>query len=708
MKIPRFHPTRTTIALSVKGIAVLGATIAIYFQDLTIVANEAIRSELMSHILVIPFLLAYILYRKRKMFRATIPFETTNFTRKPTYTHEIVGALLCLLAFLLSWHGSYTFHPLEYHLVSLPIFTAGIILIIFNTKTLKVLAFPIAFLLFLTPPPIEIIYSAGATLSTISSQAAYNVLKTIALPVSLANQYGTPVIILQKPGGLPLTFAIDIACAGIYSLTGFTIFAVFISYIARGATWKKATVFLAGIPLIYSLNITRIIITVLIGNHYGMEAAMQAFHLLGGWILIFAGTLILLIISEKLFKIQLFTTKQKIKACNYCNQNPENKQHFCLACGTTLNPLNIKLSKRDLNKIFILVVSAILIMNLQVPVFALTEGPAEVNIQTLGGEQTITQILPEISGYTTNFIYRDKGFEEVAKQDASLTYAYKPTDPSKTTIWVTIEIAKSRWRLHSWEACLITWPLATGHQPRVTQLSLRDIQLLQNPPLTARYFAFQDIETKLTQVILYWYENTLFNTGSNPEQKHVKISLIAFTNNPENIHSIEDQLLPFGKAIANYWQPIKTWSQIALLISQNGITLIAITIALLATILSYQLAKNQGEKKSNLKLYNKLAPQEEKLILKAAHEASKKEKPTANVIASHYQKLTGKTIDLELLIAKLNEAEKVGLIKRDITSQEDEPILTWKSQISFTEHNKLVKSKLLRKWRGSKENAKTS
>jgi len=153
--------------------------------------------------------------------------------------------------------------------------------------------------------------------------------------------------------------------------------------------------------------------------------------------------------------------------------------------------------------------------------------------------------------------------------------------------------------------------------------------------------------------------------------------------------SIEDQLLPFGKAIANYWQPIKTWSQIALLISQNGITLIGITIALLAAILSYQLVKNRGEKKSNLKLYNKLAQQEEKLILKAAHEASKKEKPTANTIASHYQKLTGKTIDLELLITKLNQAEKAGLIKRDITSQEDEPILTWKSQISFPEHNKL-------------------
>ena len=683
MEIPRFHSRRSAIALSIKAIVVLGATIAIYLQDLTIMANEAIRSELMSYILAVPFLLAYIFYRKRKMLRATIPFKTTNSTRKPTYIREILGALLCLLAFLLYWHGSYTFHPLEYHMLFLPLFASGLILIIFNTETLKVLAFPIAFLLFLTPPPLEIVYAAGATLSTISSEAAYNVLNAIGLPVSLADQYGTPVIILQKPEALPLTFAIDIACAGIYSLIGFTIFAVFVTYIARGPSWKKAIVFLTGIPLIYSLNITRIIITVLIGNQYGIEAAMQAFHLLGGWALIFIGTFVLLTISEKIFKIQLFTTKPKITPCNYCNQNSENKQHFCPACGKLLNPPDMRLSKRDLSKIAIFIICAILIINLQVPVFALTEGPAEVTIQTLGSEQSVTQVLPEILGYTTEFIYRDRKFEEIAQQDASLTYGYIPTSKSEQTIWVTIEIANTLSSLHTWEYCLIEAPQKYRNLQLVRQLDLKDIRLLQNPPITARYFAFQYIETNLTQVVLYWYENTLVNTGSNLEQKHVKISLITFTKNPEDIHSIEDQLLPFGKAIANYWQPIKTWSQIALLISQNGINLIAITIALLAIILSYQIIKNRGEKKSNLKLYNKLAPQEEKLILKAAHEASKKEKPTANVIASHYQKLTGKTIDLELLIAKLNEAEKVGLIKRDITSQEDEPILIWKSQISF-------------------------
>ena len=671
---PSFPHKNSNVALSIKVATILFATLTIYQQDLTILGNEAIRSELMNYILAIPFLLTYLLYRKRRMLRAVISFETSTTKRKTAFPNEaFIGALLCVTAFLLYWHGSYTFHPLEYHLVSLPLFTAGLILIIFNTKTLRVLAFPTAFLLFLTPPPLEIVYAAGATLSTISSEAAYSFLKAIGLPVSLETHYGNPVIILQKPEALPLIFAIDIACAGMYSLIGFTIFAVFAAYIARGAAWKKAPVFLAGIPLIYSLNITRIIVTVLIGNQYGMEVAIQLFHLLGGWALIFIGTIILLTLSEKLFKIQLFATKPKLAPCNCCNQNAENKQHFCTACGKFLNRMNIRLSKRDLSKIFILIISAILIINLQAPVFALTEGPAEVTIQTLGGEQTVTQILPEVPGYATKFIYRDKRFEEIAKQDASLAYEYRPTDATKTTIRVTLEIAKTRSVLHRLEWCL----------PRVTQLSLRDVQLLQNPPITARYFAFQDIKTNLTQVVLYWYENALFNTGSSTEQEHVKISLFAFAKTPEEIPIIEDELLPFGEAIANYWQPIKTWSQIALTIAQHGTTLIAIATTLLTITLALEAIKNQRKKRSKLKVYNKLALEEEKLILQAAHQASKQNKPTANTIASHYQKLAGKPIELNLLLQKLNQAEEAGLIKRDITSKEDEPTLVWKSQIPF-------------------------
>jgi len=52
---------------------------------------------------------------------------------------------------------------------------------------------------------------------------------------------------------------------------------------------------------------------------------------------------------------------------------------------------------------------------------------------------------------------------------------------------------------------------------------------------------------------------------------------------------------------------------------------------------------------------------------------------TLNNISMKYEELTGKSIDLNVLLRKLGEAEEAGLAKREVTSQDDEPVLIWKS-----------------------------
>jgi len=677
--------------LSIKAATIIFATLAIYHQDLTILGNETIQSELMNYILAIPFLLIYLLYRKRKILRAVISFETSTTKIRTTVPNEaIIGALLCVTAFLLYWQGSYTFQPLEYHIVTLPIFIAGCTLTMFNAKTFKILAFPIAFLLLLTPPPIETVYAAGSTLSFISSEAAYQFLKTIGLPVSQSTQYGTPVITIQSQSA-PLTFAIDIACAGIYPLIQFSIFAIFVAYIIRGSLLQKTTTLLAGFPLIYALNITRIIIILLIGYQHGMETAMNAFHLFGGLTLIFLGTIILLFISEKTWKTKIFTTKHKTEPCPNCSHNVEKEQDFCFACGKLLKNMNIQISQRDIGKIAALLISASLITTLEVPVFALTQGPAEVIIRSPVDQlsnQATTQVLPEIPGYTLQFSYRDKKFEEMSQLDASLGYVYVPVEKTEENIWVIIDIAKSRSSLHPWEVCLITWPQEHGYQPGSKQLDLRDTTLIKNPPITARFFAFKHIKSNTTQVVLYWYETAPFNTTQGSQQKYVKISLITTANKPEETQETENRLLPIGEAIANHWQPIKTWSLIALTVAQNGAQLTIIPIFLLVMTLTHYYLENRERKKSNKNFYNKLTLEEDKLVLQAAHQATRADKPTGNTIASYFEKIAGKLIEPEQLHKKLNEAEKAGLIKREITSKEDEPALVWKSQIPSLDSRK--------------------
>jgi hypothetical protein len=208
---------------------------------------------------------------------------------------------------------------------------------------------------------------------------------------------------------------------------------------------------------------------------------------------------------------------------------------------------------------------------------------------------------------------------------------------------------------------------------------LRDVRIIENPPIVARLFTFQYVKTKQIQVVLYWYETSIFIANNTSQQKHVKISLIAYPESLEEVSEIEQQMTSIAKAIADYWQPIKTWTRIAITISQNGSTLTLATATTIALAAAYMEAVKRRTWRTNRKIYEKLS-KEDKLILEAVNQASKEDKPNTEAIAKQYQKLTGKPIKIEQLIEKLEATEKIGLTRREIANIEDEPTLTWKNQ----------------------------
>lgn len=52
------------LALALKLLTLTAAVIAVYFQDLSMIFNDALYSEATNYILAIPLLLAYLVYRK--------------------------------------------------------------------------------------------------------------------------------------------------------------------------------------------------------------------------------------------------------------------------------------------------------------------------------------------------------------------------------------------------------------------------------------------------------------------------------------------------------------------------------------------------------------------------------------------------------------------------------------------------------------------
>jgi exosortase len=668
----------SNVVLALKVTTVIVAVIALFHQDLSMIFNDALRNETTSHILIIPILFAYLVYRKRRMLQASIPFELGDRPSQTKHVATTSGLAVAAVAVILYWWGSYTFTPLEYHLLTLPLFTAGLVLTVFNPQTLRQLAFPIFFLIFLTPPPNQVLYGLGSTLSVIGSEAANAIVNVLGIPSTISSEYGNPTIIITRPDQTTLGFTVDIACSGIYSLIGFLVFAAFIAYIIRDRLWKKTTIFLLGLPLIYLFNITRITIILLLGYQYGEELALQIFHLLGGWALIFLGTLLLLTISEKVFKTQIFSKSPPPHSCARCNSNQRAPtEDYCSNCGRLLRTPSMKLRKIDLAKVAAIACIITIFLSIQAPVLALTKGPAQIIVQMPNGEEGNTQILPQIQGYALLFDFRDRDFEQQAGQDASLVYEYNI--PGKPTVWASIEIAPTQGSLHRWEYCLVTGPEFHGYQPSVAQLGgLRDVEILQNPPIIARYFAFKYLEFNQTQLVLYWFETSIFTINNVSETKQVKISLITYPTSPDDVSASEEYLLPFATAIANYWQPMKTWSQIALLISRNGPVLAGATTTLLAAIIVFEILQKIRAKRANKNTYGKLSIMDQQVI-SAVEETPGT--PTPDNIAMTYQNLSDKEITTSNLIQKLTEAEKTRLVERSIFNDQDQPLLVYKSNV---------------------------
>jgi exosortase len=672
-------PSLGSIVTGLKIATIVLVISALFYQDLTILVSDALQSDFMSYILVIPFLFVYLLYRKRKMLRAAIA-EKGDAQGAAKYLPGMIGVLLSATAILVYWHGSYTFTPLDYHMIALPMLAAGLILVFFNPQTLRQSIFAVAFLIFLTPPPLEILYSWGSTLSVVSSQASFDLIRLFRVPSSLTSEYGTPVIYVATVSGQQMRFAVDVACSGIYSLVGFLVFAVFVAYLIRDQPWKKLVLFLAGFLLIYAINITRISTILMIGYEFGQTMALDIFHLLGEWVMIFIGTLVLLIGGEKILHAQIFTTAQK---CSECKPKREKMMNFCPSCGKLLRTAQAPLRRVDAVKIVAVLSVMILLLSIQVPVFALTQGPAQVLVDTPMGEQGNTQLLPSVLGYKAVFLYRDVAFQNLSGQDASLIYAYQSAGQNNTPIYVALEIASTTGPLHRWEYCLV----GPDRPAYATELALTDIQILDNPPIIARYFAFNLTSTNQTQVVLYWYESAVFLTNGTSQLKQVEISLITLPPNPKKLTPIQD-LQPFATAIAQYWEPIKTWTQVALLLSQQSLYLAALTGVPIPFIVTLYASKRRSEKRANSNAYLKL-PEPMKSVVDTVLETEKKGNPTLKAISAAYQNRTGQPVGEESMLAKLEEVERLGIVKREISNVQDQPTRVWRAQTASAPLKKL-------------------
>jgi hypothetical protein len=91
-------------------------------------------------------------------------------------------------------------------------------------------------------------------------------------------------------------------------------------------------------------------------------------------------------------------------------------------------------------------------------------------------------------------------------------------------------------------------------------------------------------------------------------------------------------------------------------------------------------SRSQKYVKANTNAYQKLSEINRQMV-EMVKETEKKHIATLSNTAATYREKTGKQITKTQLLKRLSEIEKTGIIKRVIANQNDEPIITWKTQI---------------------------
>jgi exosortase len=650
----------------------------IYGNDLVILANEAVQNEACNYILLLPFFAGFLFYIKRDVVKATIAVEKQKKQSRTNYISELSGIVLCLIAFMVYWYGSYTFYPLEYHLLSFPIFIMGAILFLSNLRTLRVLLYPSIFLFFIIPIPSTIIYTAGGALANFNTQIAYSILKAIGLPLTLDSSYGAPTIILNTAAGQSANFTVDVACSGIYSIVAFTMFAAFLAFILSTKLPKKILIFALGLITFVGINLVRITTIFSIGYVAGEQVAMVV-HSFAGIVLLFVGMMAILFISEKVFKIKLTVKPQPQTPCPQCETKLLSVQMFCKNCGRLLNNKKKSISKTTLGKmLLLLILCSVAMASVQAPTFATAKNTLEFS--STDNPENSTSVLPQVPGYTLEFLYPDTQYAQIAGQDASLMYAYFPNNSSGHLIYADIGVASSISNLHNWEVCLFSIQTAQGNFPLATKLESKDILLLQNPPLTAQYLVFKNPSPATsTQMTVYWYERVPFKNGLSTEQKYVRISLIIMLPESEDYKKFETELMALSQPVAQAWEPLKSQAILSLGVpAQQALIVILIVFLLLAQTAQY--LEQQRKRSNTLKIFDSYASAKEKIVFKTTLKLIEENKivRTKDIIVAVEEKAK-KPVNHDRVMSILKTLKNEGFIRTEVASIGNSPVLIWRA-----------------------------
>jgi exosortase len=170
----------------------------------------------------------------------------------------------------------------------------GVILFLFGWARLRVLAFPIAFLLLMIPIPSIIFNQIAFPLQIFASRVGESALELSNIPVLREGN----VLILANT-----TLEVAEACSGIRSLVSLITLAIVFGYFSDPRPWVRTLIAVSAVPIAVVTNGARVAGTGIAASHYGAAAAEGFIHEFAGWLVFVAAFALLALLQQTIARI---------------------------------------------------------------------------------------------------------------------------------------------------------------------------------------------------------------------------------------------------------------------------------------------------------------------------------------------------------------------------------------------------------------------
>jgi exosortase C (VPDSG-CTERM-specific) len=251
-------------------VATTAALVLCFSLPLYGLVRFAIQSTLYSHIVLIPLISAYLVWVKR---RSLPPSSAPD--RRLAVLPFVAGALALVIYGISVLAGATLARQDSLALTTLAflLFLGGACSLFLDRPTLRALAFPLGFLVFMVPFPVFIQTWMETVLQHGSAAAAYGFLVLAGMPTLYHD------LVFQLPG-----FTMEVApeCSGIHSSLALFITSVLAGWFFLRSPWRRATLALAVFPLALLRNGFRVFTIGELCVHIGPDMINSPIHRRGG------------------------------------------------------------------------------------------------------------------------------------------------------------------------------------------------------------------------------------------------------------------------------------------------------------------------------------------------------------------------------------------------------------------------------------------